>query len=94
MIETIGWIGSAMILVSLAQSKPGRLHLLNIGACIVLAIYNVLIGAIPGIGLNVGLILVNLWRLRSLQHPSAQTKIPHHEQLSPVSGNCTSARIP
>lgn len=65
-IETIGWLGSALILVSLAQAQPRRLHLLNIGACIVLIAYNTLIGAIPGVGLNAGLILVNLWRLRAL----------------------------
>lgn len=65
-IETIGWLGSALILVSLAQAQPRRLHRLNIGACIVLIAYNALIGAVPGIGLNAGLILVNLWRLRAL----------------------------
>lgn len=69
--ETVGWIGSALILVSLAQSQPRRLHLLNIGACIVLIAYNALIGAIPGIGLNSGLILVNLWRLRALPPTTA-----------------------
>lgn len=66
MTETIGWLGSALILVSLAQSLPRRLHLLNIVACIVLIAYNAFIGAIPGVGLNAGLILVNLWRLRAL----------------------------
>lgn len=70
-IETIGWTGSALILVSVAQSRPRRLHLLNIGACITLTVYNAFIGAVPGIGLNAGLILVNLWRLRSLHLQSA-----------------------
>ncbi|MET4590785.1 hypothetical protein [Arthrobacter sp. 754] len=69
MVETIGWFGSALILVSLAQARPRRLHLLNLGACIVLIAYNALIGAVPGIGLNAGLILVNLWRLRTLPQP-------------------------
>lgn len=91
--ETVGWIGSALILVSLAQSQPRRLHRLNIGACIVLAIYNGFIGAIPGIGLNVGLILVNLWRLHSLQRKSLRTTM-HPEELPTVADNRTSARIP
>lgn len=65
-IETIGWLGSALILVSLAQARPRSLHVLNSGACIVLIAYNALIGAVPGVGLNVGLILVNLWRLRAI----------------------------
>jgi hypothetical protein len=29
-------------------------------------VYNALIGAVPGMGLNAGLIFVNLWPLRSL----------------------------
>ncbi|MEC5181294.1 hypothetical protein [Arthrobacter sp. CG_A4] len=74
-IETIGWLGSALIIVSLAQAQPWRLHRLNIGACIVLIAYNALIGAVPGIGLNVGLILVNLWRLRALDR-GRQAEIP------------------
>lgn len=74
-VETIGWLGSALILISLAQARPRRLHLLNIGACIVLIVYNMLIGAVPGLGLNAGLILVNLWRLRSLSREQ-QTEHP------------------
>ncbi|WP_439435743.1 hypothetical protein [Pseudarthrobacter sp. YS3] len=90
MVETIGWIGSALILVSLAQSRPRRLHLLNLGACIVLIAYNALIGAVPGIGLNAGLILVNLWRLRTLppaglssSHPAPEVsnEDPHQSEV-------------
>lgn len=60
-----------MILASIAQSPQRRLHLLNIWACIVLSIYNCLIEAVPGIGLNAGLILVNVWRLRRLHVPNS-----------------------
>ena len=66
MIDAIGWVGSALILVSLAQPQARRLHTLNIAACVVLIGYNGLIGAVPGVALNTGLILVNLWRLRAL----------------------------
>ena len=66
MIDAIGRAGSALILVSLAQSQARRLHTLNIAACVVLIGYNGLIWAVPGVALNLGLILVNLWRLRSL----------------------------
>lgn len=69
--ETVGWIGSALIIISLAQPQPRRLHRLNICACVVLIAYNALIGAVPGIALNAGLILVNLWRLRALQPAAA-----------------------
>lgn len=65
-VDIIGWVGSALILISLAQPQARRLHTLNIAACIVLIGYNALIGAVPGVALNAGLILVNLWRLRAL----------------------------
>lgn len=81
--ETVGWIGSALILVSLAQSQPRRLHGLNVAACVILVAYNLMIGAIPGIGLNIGLILVNLWRLKAL--PSA-TAVGGHSQGNLHSG--------
>lgn len=72
-IEAIGWIGSLLILVSLSQSRPWRLHMLNIAACIILIAYNAFIGAVPGVGLNVGLVLVNLWRLRAMSREQHQT---------------------
>ena len=50
--------------------------MLNIGACIVLIVYNALIGAVPGMGLNAGLIFVNLWRLRSLPREPAAAGHP------------------
>ncbi|WP_104177498.1 hypothetical protein [Cryobacterium sp. Y50] len=66
MIDAIGWVGSALIMVSLAQPQARRLHTLNIAACVVLIGYNSLIGAVPGVALNAGLILINCWRLRAL----------------------------
>ncbi len=87
-IETIGWLGSALILVSLSQAQPRRLHLLNIGACIILIAYNTLIGAIPGIGLNAGLILVNLWRLRQI---ARERRLENHG--SPYPALATAPRL-
>jgi hypothetical protein len=88
--ETVGWIGSAVILVSLAQSQPRRLHRLNIRACLVLITYNTLIGAIPGIGLNSGLILVNLRRLRALPPTTAVGDQSHGK---PIAKRRTASRL-
>lgn len=76
LIETIGWAGSLLILVSLAQSQPARLHLLNVIACLILIAYNGFIGAVPGVGLNVGLVLVNLWRLRVIAKQGPPVSVP------------------
>lgn len=63
--DVIGWAGSALLLISVAQKQKRRLHALNIVASAVLGLYNIFIGAIPGVALNIGLVLVNLWQLRS-----------------------------
>jgi hypothetical protein len=62
-VNAIGWIGTALVILSLAQARAIRLHVLNLSAALILVGYNALIGALPGIGLNAALVLVNAWRL-------------------------------
>ncbi|MCU1441673.1 MAG: hypothetical protein JWP85_2670 [Rhodoglobus sp.] len=65
-VEIIGWAGSALVVVALAQSHALRLYMLNGAATVVLIAYNALIGALPGVGLNVALLVVALWRIRTI----------------------------
>lgn len=72
LIETLGWVGSVLLVVSLAQPRIQRLHSLNIVAAVLLVAYNAFIGADSGIALNIGVIAVNVWRLVRLH----QSKLP------------------
>ncbi len=68
MIEILGWVGSVLLVVSLAQPHIKRLHSLNNVAAVLLVAYNAFIGAGSGIALNIGVIAVNVWRLVRLHH--------------------------
>lgn len=68
-VNSIGWLGTALVVVSLAQARVIRLHVMNLLSAVILIGYNALIGALPGVGLNVALVLVNAWRLWVLCRP-------------------------
>lgn len=71
-IELLGWVGSLLLLVSLAQSDIRRLYLLNGVAAVALLSYNGIIGVWSAVALNIGVIGVNLWRLRHLSKVQAR----------------------
>lgn len=66
MLEIIGWIGSAILVLSLVQTRILRLRVLNLVGCIILVGYNGVVGVWPMVGLNAVLTLVNLVHLRAL----------------------------
>ena len=45
--ELIGYLGSALIVVSLAMSSIIRLRIVNLAGAVVFSFYGVLIGSIP-----------------------------------------------
>lgn len=65
----IGWFGTVLVVVSLTQARVVRLHVMNLIASLILTFYNLLIGAMPGVGLNIAMMLVNAWRLWVLSKP-------------------------
>lgn len=69
LVNAIGWLGTLLVVVSITQSRIVRLHVMNLIASLILTFYNLLIGAIPGVGLNIALMLVNAWRLWALSKP-------------------------
>ncbi|MEZ4386819.1 MAG: YgjV family protein [Candidatus Krumholzibacteriia bacterium] len=65
-IETIGYLGSVLVALSLAMSDVFRLRVLNLVGAAVFTAYGVLVGAYPVAGLNAFIVVVNvvyLWRL-------------------------------
>jgi hypothetical protein len=68
-VDLIGWLGTLLVVASITQARAVRLHVMNLLASLILTFYNMLINAIPGIGLNIGLMLVNTWRLWVLLKP-------------------------
>lgn len=67
-VEVIGWVGSALLIVSLLQTRVLRLRVLNTIAAVVLVVFNWLIEVWPMTVMNaviVGINLVQIARLRS-----------------------------
>lgn len=70
-IEVVGWAGSAVLVVSLLQTRVLRLRLINLVGCVVLVGYNAVVGVWPMVGLNVVLAVINvvyLWRMLRTRH--------------------------
>ena len=65
-LDVLGWAGSALLIYSLMQARVLRFRLLNLVACIVLVIFNGLLGIWPMVVMNIVLSGVNLWFIRKL----------------------------
>lgn len=65
-LEVFGWIGSAVLVWSLLQTRILRLRILNLTGCLLSIIYAALAGVWPILGLNLVLALINIFHLRKL----------------------------
>lgn len=69
-MDVIGWLGSAILVVSLAQTRVLRFRVLNLAAALLLVVFNAAIGVWPMVALNVviagldGWVLLRLTRTR------------------------------
>jgi hypothetical protein len=67
----IGWGGSALVVLSLLQTRILRLRLLNLVGCVILVGFNTAVGVWPMVGMNAVLAVINvvhLWRLLRHRH--------------------------
>jgi hypothetical protein len=70
-IDVLGWAGSAVLVVSLLQTRLLRLRLINLVGCLVLIVFNALVAVWPMVGLNVVLAVINvvyLWTMLRTRH--------------------------
>lgn len=65
-IEIFGIVASFIILVSLLMSSVKKLRLVNLVGSIFMFAYGVLIGALPVMIMNVGILMINLYYLRQM----------------------------
>ncbi|WP_434743776.1 hypothetical protein [Micromonospora sp. SH-82] len=65
-LEILGWVGSALLVWSLLQTRLLRLRAINLIGCLILIGYNAAVEVWPMVGLNVVLAVINLWYLRTL----------------------------
>ena len=91
MWETIGWIGSGIVVISMLQQRITRLRLINLAGCLVSLAYAVAIAAWPLAGLNAvlaGIQIVHLHRLWATRHDAASYTVvrvdPHDDIVAHV----------
>ena len=75
LLDLVGWIGSAILVWSLLQTRIVRLRVINLVGCVILIVFNTVVGVWPMVGLNVALALINAFHLRRLlvtRHTPAQ----------------------
>lgn len=72
-VELIGYLASALIVLSLAMRSIVKLRVLSMTGGIVFTVYGLLIGAWPIVITNVAVTLVNIWALRREVSTTAQS---------------------
>ena len=65
MTAALGWIGTALVLASYAQSNVVRLRTVSLFASAILVSFNVLIEVWSNVALEIALVAVNLARMRA-----------------------------
>jgi hypothetical protein len=60
-LDAFGWFGSALLIVSLLQTRVLRFRLLNLAASLSLVLFNALVEVWPMVGMNVATSTINVW---------------------------------
>ena len=76
-LDALGWLGSALLVVSIMQTRVLRFRVLNLVACLILVGFNAAIGVWSMTAMNVVLAAINVWfivpLLRERRDDSAYT---------------------
>jgi hypothetical protein len=62
-LDILGWAGSALLVFSVMQARVLRFRALNLLACVVLTVFNGLLGIWPMVAMNVALSAINIYFL-------------------------------
>ncbi len=82
-LDALGWAGSALLVYSLMQARVLRFRVLNLVACIVLTVFNLLIPVWPMVGMNIVLSAINVWfiaKLHRTRHDEAAYEVLEVEE--------------
>jgi hypothetical protein len=65
LLTALGWLGTALVIVSYAQPDVARLRMVSLVASVVLVAFNAALGVWSNVALEVALVVINLMRLRT-----------------------------
>jgi hypothetical protein len=76
--NALGWAGSALLVFSLMQARVLRFRVLNLVACVILIVFNLILEIWPMVAMNVVLSAINVWFIAKLlgeQHDEAAFEV-------------------
>jgi hypothetical protein len=76
--NALGWAGSALLVFSLMQARVLRFRVLNLVACVILIVFNLILEIWPMVAMNVVLSAINVWFIAMLlreQHDEAAFEV-------------------
>lgn len=62
-LEIFGYIGTALVIISMMMKSINRLRIFNISGSVISTIYSIIAGAWPIVVMNVSLIAINSYHL-------------------------------
>ncbi len=65
-LNLFGWAGSALLIVSLLQTRVLRFRILNLAASLSLVLFNALLEVWPMVGMNIATSTINLWFITAM----------------------------
>ena len=65
-LEIAGWVGSALVVLSLTQARVFRFRWLNLTGSLIATAYNAVLGIWPFFAMNAAISLINIYWLRRL----------------------------
>ncbi|WP_036963449.1 hypothetical protein [Promicromonospora kroppenstedtii] len=65
-LEIAGWVGSALVVLSLTQARVFRFRWLNLTGSLIATTYNAILGIWPFFAMNAAISLINIYWLRRL----------------------------
>ena len=83
-LEIFGYIGTALVILSMTMKSINKLRIVNISGAIVSAIYSALISAWPIVLLNVTLTTINLYHVIKTGIRFYCMKFPMRQILMPI----------
>jgi len=64
--QIIGWVGSALVVISLTQARVLRFRWLNLAGSLIATAYNAVFGIWPFVAMNAAIAIINVYWLRRL----------------------------
>ncbi|MFJ3407841.1 hypothetical protein [Promicromonospora sp. NPDC090134] len=82
-LEIAGWVGSALVVLSLTQARVFRFRWLNLTGSLIATAYNAVLGIWPFFAMNAAISLINVYWLRRLNRERHDAAVYEVVEVAP-----------